>query len=331
MARSLWKFINFSRRKAAYCGFSGKGTSLHGLYLSKSILLERELLIRYAHSPDLIKLLENSPPSGPSAKTGLCSLPDEILLMIVEEFVVPGVDTICLAITCKKLLALSMKALHDLRTAEYAPWAHCRMACILNHADYKNAPDSLVPPALKEEIRAALKDDGVPGHFAGTAALNYAPHSLSEPLRLHVKHPYSQVFLPLPDGDRQLFLATTATSLPTRDEWVLCNTVKREYVRAQPLSTQIGAQDDGLPFLEDYSIDRVQALITRISWPSSPGLFGISDFVKDSRSGSWAGDRFCITSIEKEVAGDPEYKDVTGEVFEDIMAIDRNINVHELY
>ncbi|OSD06639.1 hypothetical protein PYCCODRAFT_1360687, partial [Trametes coccinea BRFM310] len=291
------------------------------LFFGKQAFLVRALAVPYAH-PDLANLLQNPPSPGPSAKAGLLSLPDEVLLLIIEESDVAPIDSICLAITCKKLLALSEKVLGDIRTAEYAPWAHCRIACILNQSDYQDAPDSLIPFAMKEEIRTALEKDGVEGHFASTAALNFTTYMPSKPQPMHRKERYLHVFLSLPEPDQRLFLAATAATYPIRDDWVLCNTVKKEYVRAKPLSALLDPPYDSQASFEAHTIYLATALVTRFSWPSAPSYAsGISDLVKDGRFSSWAGDRFCITTIEKEVARCPEYTDVTREVVEDIVTI----------
>ncbi|KAL7279245.1 hypothetical protein ACG7TL_007085 [Trametes sanguinea] len=319
MARILWKFINLSRRQALYHGLYGNGQALAGFFFGKQAFLVRELTIPYPH-PDLARFLQNPPPPGPSAKAGLLSLPEEILLLIIEESDVAPIDSICLAITCKKLLALSEKVLGDIRTAEYAPWAHCRIACILKQSDYQDAPDSLIPFAMKEEIRTALEKDGVEGHFASTAALNFTTYMPSDPQPMHDR--YRHAFLSLLEPDQQLFLAATAATYPKRDDWVLCNTVKKEYVCAKPLSALLDPPYNSQASFEAHTIYLATALVTRFSWPSSPGYAsGISDLVKDGRFGSWAGDRFCITTIEKEVAECPEYTDVTREAIEDIVTI----------
>ncbi|CDO70663.1 hypothetical protein BN946_scf184756.g30 [Trametes cinnabarina] len=243
-----------------------------------------------------------------------------ILALPVEEL--PLIDTICLAVTCKKLFCLSAHILEKERNISSSYWAHCRLACIGDYAAYDKAPDSLIPPAMKDEIRLALKKSPHDWHYAGTEALNFLEGQPVTYTALQEELQHRFFIMCLPESDRRRFLALTAIYFPARDDWVLCNTVKKEFVRAGPLAALSGHPHDPQPFLEDSHIDLGMALMTRFSWSSSDDTTGLGECVKDGKFGSWAGDRFCITTIEREAdLSGPEYKDVTDEIIEDIKNI----------
>ncbi|KAH9857482.1 hypothetical protein C2E23DRAFT_881089 [Lenzites betulinus] len=295
------------------------------IYFVKQPYLVRSLAVPYTH-PKLAEYLKDPPPPGPVAKKGLLSLPDELLTMLLESPDISFSDTICFAVTCKKLLWLSnakSSLLSIIRDYGSAHWAHCRIACIGEYADPDDTPDSIISPPMKEEIRKILKSDSVgqlADHFGGLTALGFerAARCLNGSDRFSWEFLYS-----LPEADYRLIRAALLVIFPPRDDWVLINMSKHEYVRAGPLADLCGNPKDEQPFLTSSPIDLGTALMTRFCFSTSNDISIAQADKLNLHCGPWAGDRFCITTFERMIAPSPEYpwKDVTDEVIADIVTI----------
>ncbi|KAI0326920.1 hypothetical protein GY45DRAFT_1328268 [Cubamyces sp. BRFM 1775] len=320
-----WRFVNPRRRQ--YYVPNGGNKWPDPLY-TRQPFLTRSLTIPYPR-PELARYLEKAPPPGAIARKGLLSLPDEVLLMILEDydnFEDSPSDGVCSAITCKKLLALAEQMLTKRRNCRTATWANCPIACLGDYVDYDKASDALISPAMKDEIRAALalprgENESSGKGYAGTDALNFM--QVEEPYPCITLDGYMVYFLlKLPEADRRLYIAATGAILPTRDDWVLCNTAKEEFVRAGPLAALGGQPGDEQPFLKESQVDLGMALTARITWSNNHS--GIN-WAREAASafGTWAGDCFIVTTLEREpkIEGDFGWKDITTELVRDLKAI----------
>ncbi|KAL1949560.1 hypothetical protein VTO73DRAFT_8441 [Trametes versicolor] len=316
-----WKFFNLSRMQYEY---PNGGYKLGIIFMAKQPFLVRSLTIPYP-LPKLAKLLANCPPPGPIAKKGLLSLPDELIDIILYHDDLPILDSICLAVTCKKILAVAEDGLlkHG-RDFGSALWAHCRIVCLGEYTQLDKAPDSLFPPNLQTKIHAGLKKIGMAVDEVSYGGLldieNLCGHASIWLYRgVHENRRY---VMKLPRPDRDLFVAAAAVTFPKRDDWALLNTTKYEYVRAGPIAELGGKPHSVQPFLEDCPIDLGTALYTRFCYSFSQDTAMVNTSVNIHR-GKWVGDRFAIDTLERAVRSDTEnkWKDVTFEVVEDIRAI----------
>ncbi|OJT07366.1 hypothetical protein TRAPUB_1771 [Trametes pubescens] len=259
------------------------------------------------------------------AKNGLLSLPDEILHNILTHDDLQVFDGVCLAITCKKLLAIAEGGLlKDGRERSCAVWAGKQIVCLGEYTHLEDAPESLIPSALKTDIIERLKAQGCGPEDEYYAGHSYAGliHVGSEPTFYRGLLDHRKFVDKLPMPDRRLFVAALAVTFPTRDDWVLLNTVKHEYVRAGALAALGGTPDAEQPFLKDSPIDLGMALFTRFCY-SYRNDTALPNKSVNIHRGKWVGDRFAIDTIERMKQSYPkrEWKDVTDEVVADIEAI----------
>ncbi|KAI0833566.1 hypothetical protein BC628DRAFT_1414341 [Trametes gibbosa] len=227
-----WKFFNLSMREVATPNGSDK---LGTIAFVKQPFLVRSLAVPYT-LPELAKYLANPPPPGRTAKKGLLSLPDEILTMLLESPETSYIETVYLAVTCKKLLSLACAQgaiISNTRDYYSASWAHCRIAAVGDEAHLDGMPDSVITPPMKEEIRDLLTTDhkyGVQGHlYAGLFLLNFQ----DPPCVNGLDRFYEDFRLRLSDADCRLVAAANAVTFPARDDWVLINVSKHEYSASQ--------------------------------------------------------------------------------------------------
>ncbi|KAI0775137.1 hypothetical protein BD413DRAFT_471885 [Trametes elegans] len=319
-----WNFYNFSRRQ--YMSPHG-GSKFGEFFFVKQAHLVRWLARPYPR-PELAHYLKDAPPPGITAKKGLLSLPDELLVAIIEDEDTHWLDSACLAVTCKKLLSLSRPMFVHYRDFGSACFARCRIACVGDCALIDEAPDHVFPPGLKEELRAATAVRYPGGDersgYARLMLLKYRP-----PDPWQGAWTLSQTYLySLPERDRRLVVAATGVCFPERADWVLVNTSKKELVRAGALAALARRPGDAQPFLPDSPVDLGTALMARFAWSSSDDL-ALPDAAGPVRAheGKWAGDRCCITTLERlqeefvPGSGDWACKDVSDEVVADIVAL----------
>ncbi|OJT12640.1 hypothetical protein TRAPUB_10806 [Trametes pubescens] len=312
-----WHFFNVNRLEQAD---PEGGYKLGSIFYTKQPFLVRSLTIPYP-VPELAGYLANTLPLGPIAKKGMLSLPDELLDMILDHDDLPILDRVCLAITCKKLLILAEGSLlKSCRTYGSAGWAHCQIACLGDYATLDSVPERLLPPAQKDRILKSLKAKDLSPEdaccYAGLSGISTEPDQYCgvHDLRSFVER------LPMPD--RRLFVAALAVTFPARDDWALCNTTKREYVRAGALAELSGQPDDVQPFLMASTVDLGTALFTRFCFSPDDSIAMVNTSVK-IHEGKWVGDRVAINTLERMKLGqsEQEWKDVTDEVIADIKDI----------
>ncbi|RPD74865.1 hypothetical protein L226DRAFT_486796 [Lentinus tigrinus ALCF2SS1-7] len=139
---------------------------------------------------------------------------------------------------------------------------------------------------------------------------------------LNGAYSHSTRLMRMTELDRKAFREVFMFTYPERDDWVLVNLDKKLYVRAAALAELAGAPEDEQPFLPTCKMDLGHALLTRILWSSDQTVD--MDNSIDIHRGPWAGDRFCITTLERcekrfDIPG--QWKDVSGEILADLIAI----------
>ncbi|EJF62193.1 hypothetical protein DICSQDRAFT_135787 [Dichomitus squalens LYAD-421 SS1] len=268
--------------------------------------------------------------SGP-----LAHMPVEILDLFFDER--RGLhEVIYLAITCKHLLNVGKR--HVLRASReyYAPWVGCRLISLddstrslddlppnmLTQGEVKEIEETSLSDCEFEEVERSLSN------FSARYCARVFHREWKQP-RINDAHNFVQRLYgwrtpPSPaEGNEEvsedsaverdvnmfktLYGDGRHPSYPAGVR-VLCNLSKGEYVRADGLTVPTYA-------------NLAHALLARICWTSHQdvGMVCADDYRPQLTGGAWAGDRFCVTSLnslaELEIeAGATEWKDMTSEV-----------------
>ncbi|KAL1949546.1 hypothetical protein VTO73DRAFT_8427 [Trametes versicolor] len=316
-----WNFFNLDKMEWAHP--EGK-YKLGCIIYAKQAFLVRSLAIPYP-VPELAGYLANAPPPGPVAKKGLLSLPDELLDDILYcSGLSDAFDSVCLAITCKKLLTIAQgRVLREARDYSSAGWAMDRIVCLGDYVDLDNVPEGLLSPAQKSYIVEQAEARGWGLDELGYAGLADIGTYAQQYRGLYYESVDFVMTLPMPD--RRLFVAALAMTFPARDDWALCNHSKHEFVRAGALAELSGQPGAAQPFLQTCEADLGTALFTRFCYSPDPSTALPNTSVK-IHEGKWVGDRISIDTMERVKQRQPqqEWTDVTDEVVADIEAIYRD-------
>ena len=242
-------------------------------------------------------------------------MPVELLDLFFDEL--HGLhEVISLSITCKPLLAVGKRHVLRATRAHYAPWVGCRLISL---DDGTQSLDELPPRLLTDAERKEIEAAGFPKYVTASE------HEVERNLSNFSSHYYKRVFhkewgqprlndastleqrlrhrriSPAPaDGDSEANIVTERDVRMFRTLYgdgrrptypsgvrVLCNLSKGEYVRA-----------DGLTMPTHANL--AHALLARICWSSSRevGMVCADDYRPQLTAGTWAGDRFCVTSLD---------------------------------
>ncbi|KAI0334946.1 hypothetical protein GY45DRAFT_966137 [Cubamyces sp. BRFM 1775] len=284
----------------------------------------------------------------------LFKLPDEMLGMIFAELDFEDASLVCFAITCKELLVLARRPILKAMNRTLPTWANCRLICLGdNTQDIEELPagmltteelatigntlsaesaddaDAADEPELEAEypsVADLLMLAGEPAKLKVTSGYYMGDHRfISRSLLQDVFRSMGQrIVAPLRkrgwvarsrtrklhwrvvEQDRlQAFVFKPIRPTPE----VLCNLSKGEYVRHAALPD--------VPDFEDVSL--AHALIVQVLWSTCPSCN--TDIPEEYEGrvsrGHWAGDRFCVTTMETmpELApGIGEWRDVSDDV-----------------
>ncbi|KAI0719357.1 hypothetical protein C8T65DRAFT_569356 [Cerioporus squamosus] len=308
-----WEFFNLSKRQR----MDTNGGPKWGFLQYKQGFLVRSITLPYP-SPKLgrhLKRLSSTPPA--INNRGLLSLPDDVLIVILELPDITFEDLGALAVTCRRLLELSRKMLEDCRNFSSASWLGCRVVCMGDLALYEDLPASFLNPEERDTIEAKIEKDEH-ACYGGLELLDYTGAHMYRGA-FTFNYSYLQRFGS--NTVREAFEAVMGVAFPPeRTDWILCNNMKKEYVRASAIAKLSGKPNDVQPFLPRCRLDLGHALLTRICW-SNEELVNTPPKMKMHR-GAWAGDRFCITTMER-VENPQEWKDVSSQVVKDLVQIYR--------
>lgn len=258
---------------------------------------------------------------------GLLSLPTDILRTLLDLPDIGILELGALAVTCRQLYYLCEKIIRECQEESSARWRYCRIACIGDYAQYEDLPASLLNDGDRARIEAEIKlgSEGYMG-YAGIGSIattegwvwrgSFSYQQSADNAR------WMKRFTP---ADRKMFLTVLGIVFPPeRNDWVLCNHTKRQYVRASTIAKLSGYPDDPQPFLPNCRVDLGHALLTRICWSTSDDI-AISRNPTKLHRGLWVGDRFSVTTLDRcvPVEGRPEWTDVSDEVARDLIQIYR--------
>ncbi|KAI0719356.1 hypothetical protein C8T65DRAFT_53682 [Cerioporus squamosus] len=320
-----WKFFNLTKRQEADIHGGPKCTFLQ----RKQGSLVRSITLPF-QSPELDahwERLEHTPPV--INNKGLLSLPDELLLDILE-LLKQWEELVILAVTCRRLYVLSLKRLNQGRAQLSAPWAGCRIICAGESATFRDLPATLLKVGERAFIDAKFKDknlndDDDEARYGGLSCFEW-DESMLHRGAFSYRHDWLQKFKS--SSDREMFkIVASVTFPPKRTDWVLCNMMKKEYVRASALAELARKPNDAQPFLPRCRLDLGHALLTRICWsnealPNTPPKMNM-------HRGPWVGDWFCITTLDRlggpwQPVEEPQWwTDVSKQVVKDLVQVSR--------
>ena len=245
-------------------------------------------------------------------------------------------DVICLAITCKRLLAVGKPHLLRLLRAVHAPWAGSRIICLGGYTeDDSELPKGFLTDAELHKIATTeIPVLGEPDEYekclssyacelyrrgygrGRSSADEYAYWSdLRETREMWEKEGDAQGLLEV-----NMYDALYLYSEPTypKGVTVLCNLSKAEYVREDRLTVM--EWERGGRWTCRFGL--MNGLMARICWATDPSMSMCcgEEYEERLAKGPWAGDRFCITTVEEmprlKIGAGKEWKDVTSEVDE---------------
>ena len=257
-----------------------------------------------------------------SRDAGLLRLPNELLIEIIK--LCPDIlDKICLALTCKRMLSLACEHIEAVKKARATPWVRGRLICVGDYVDYRSLPKDLLTKSEKKKLEERFKTrkgdsygNGGLGHMLGmTTPLFQGNAGLARNTTLQ------SLLARCSEPDRERILELHELHYPKRNDWVLCNLTRREYVRATAIAKAAKHPNDRAPFLPRCKPDLGHVILYQISL-STQGL-GPGYEESDRGRGRWIGHRFVITTMDRMPAA-PEGKtwtDISQKVAEDLKYI----------
>ncbi|OSC97975.1 hypothetical protein PYCCODRAFT_1525346 [Trametes coccinea BRFM310] len=258
----------------------------------------------------------------------LLTLPDEIICMIYAELSDSDVSILCLAVTCKDLLALGKP--HILRHLRHAgaTWACGRIICVGEYLhELNDLPSGMLTAQEEEAIKAAFDDDadsdvdGASMHgrlsFWEYVQDTYAQNVSGYNTRCSATEKVFKIdwrsWCRRPANEQRDYNMVDKLLEPgsefglNHDLDVLCNISKGECVRSAALN---------MP--KAFTIGH--ALVSQVCWSTDPScsMYIEPEFERKLVRGRWAGDRFCLVTEDTmpELPGGAEWRDVTAEVHE---------------
>ncbi|KAI0719372.1 hypothetical protein C8T65DRAFT_725430 [Cerioporus squamosus] len=314
-----WKLFNVSKCQTK----TPNGGPKWPFFECKQEFLVRSITVPFP-SPELERHLERLSSTRPANNNkGFLSLPDELLLDILDLPEIQWDELVVLAVTCRRLFDLSRKMIDYYRTLISAPWARCRIVCIGDSYKYAGLPATLLTADERMVIDAKIKQ-GEYADYGGLELLNCHDADLYRGA-FTFSNSWRRKFGSSVDQKAFKFIAGVTFS-PERTDWALCNLTKKEYVRASAVAELAGKPNDPQPFLPRCRLDLGHALLTRICWsnealPNTPPKMKI-------HNGPWVGDRFCITTMgrwaEPKEGEEPwEWKVVSSQVVRELLQVYR--------
>ncbi|TFK94881.1 hypothetical protein K466DRAFT_593178 [Polyporus arcularius HHB13444] len=253
----------------------------------------------------------------PVVQTGcLSKLSVELLDLIFEHLdasmtSLKLITMISFAITCTTVLEVGKRHLLRALRAHHAYWVQGRLICLNNDLMWGDLPTGMLTDMETHELETTLSEWGYGGQhgslyqFARELYKNALyPDDLKADRNLASHLDWRLENAEYPTRLLDIYRAEWPTAEKDTIS-VLCNLSKMEYVRSD-----IG-----------FGLD--VALLSRICWCSKSAEFALrceGEYRERLMRGPWAGDRFCITTLDmlSEVFQGQEGKDVSGET-EDLL------------
>ena len=257
---------------------------------------------------------------SPASK--LLYLPTELLsrvFMWIQEIA----DAACLCLSDGRLFEVGFPRFVELQRTTFASWADRRVLCLGEYTrdhDYPEAVEGIVAAQIQEffdgddEDNAQHEDDdeNETKYFVEMVEEHYerADRYFSTYKSCRSSDDYFQYRL---RKDRQAYFSLCQEEYDGDDK-VLCNLSKGEYVRGEPVAKLEEEADTTLDYLSLFTTrppNLGHALFSRICWSSDDSTSLV--YAGGIHRGSWAGDRFEVTTMARLRRG-IDWKDVSDEV-----------------
>ncbi|KAI0683678.1 hypothetical protein BC835DRAFT_1423076 [Cytidiella melzeri] len=307
-----WRFVNLDKR----CAQSPTGGYRLGEFFFRPglPLSIYEFTIPSPLSSKVASLTAKSPrimhcSSSPNSRLLRC--PEEIILLVFREIDQLS-DAACFALADGKLFRIGLARIEELQRLYYSIWAGDRVLLIGGRTNDDDYPES-VQDTVNEELRhaqdVAEEDASDNSKFCYLASECYErpfrPGDVWKRHRKLIRHK---------DKDARNYKALVKRHHDDSSLRVLCNISKGEFVR------QTSIKD--LPFYADLG----HAMLSRICWATDDSIgmaYGLEDNKNPLHRGSWAGDRFEVTTMDR-LRSNIEWRDVSKEVADTLRDIYRS-------
>ena len=215
---------------------------------------------------------------------GILRFPNEIFLEIFKHCDIH--HKIYLALTCRRMLSISLDDIEKNKSKLAAPWVNTRIICVGDYAH--DLPRGVLTKS--QQTALSKSDDYDKYNYGGLGSmLNKSVTLFTGKINGH--KPMKEFIARLPGHDYYRLKELYSLYYPARDDWVACNLSKGYYVRASSVAKLSKQPAITSPFMLRCKQDLGHAILSQICWTSDP-----SGCLVDDR-GSWAGKRFCITTL----------------------------------
>ncbi|KAL7282739.1 hypothetical protein ACG7TL_004213 [Trametes sanguinea] len=259
--------------------------------------------------------------------SGLLKLPNEMLDMVFAEIRDPTGSMLRFALTCRRLLAIGKRHIVKFIGCAVPTWAHCRLICLGANLD---SVDDL-PQGMLTDSELAIIAAAKPEIYERNGRLPDDPAIWSrEPVQdfLNLLGPQltqSEIERRYYSGkefhQKWALEETSFTWGPldwraeNEDDWTRYKALLNSYPEGREvlcnLSKGVYVSRDSLDVSKDITLAHI--LISQICWSDDESCsLPTYGFEERIRRGVWAGDRFCITTLDnlpKLESG--EWKDVS--------------------
>ena len=267
----------------------------------------------------------------------LPNLPNDILYLIFKEAINDFTSLACGAITCKALLSAALPHLRKAYVLHHAPWNGTRLICLGEYTDDSDLPPGLLTQEERREVDAYSR--GL-----------YSLEELEK--RKWLYYDFASGTYSYPSGsDHSIFLLFSIWEVEDNDASLkLCH--KRDKKVLQALHSRFYRSGERLLFnltkgecVRENALYRMEVddedmlgldhvLLSRICWSSSPNnnaMWLEDDLGRVLGRGPWAGDRFCIATLEEMPRAEDgrEWKDVSKEAVAFLHHVWRHAYRHE--
>ena len=236
----------------------------------------------------------------------LAGVPAEIFHFILGEISADIHDLAALALTCKIVLVAAKPYILEALKTIHAPWAGRRIICLGDYTNDDDLPAGFMTEEESREARTASLpgyDDDISEGYYAFATETYRGVSEYRDRRSSdsrwdatVVAMYAGTCTAVDKQDYDRFISLCGyggrKEMYPPGEPVLFNLSKGEYIRLSPLVELK---------ITDVSISLINGLLARICWSGSPGDHSMwldKALEEELGRGRWAGDRFCITTMD---------------------------------
>ncbi|CAL1696959.1 unnamed protein product [Somion occarium] len=260
--------------------------------------------------------------------------PDEILCIIFNNIDALE-DIIRFGLGSRYLYDIAYDVIHRRYVDCLSSWAGCRLICLGGYTNFDDLPPEVFTLDEIDNIQRHHDMDvndevGMdPYRYFTTNRQTLVPskpfipkeffHELLSPSESNVSSEYLER---LYRHFEELRFSDDTLTYTTDQPWVLCNLSKNEYIRMDAVDNFYDC-DERNPLAQTCSVfSTIAVLLPRICWISNGGK-GIEGCCNEYYRGSWAGDCFEITTLNRlrPAKEESDWVDVTNDAINDTVKL----------